>query len=39
MVGEVSPDNEYQSRKDKASGRPVRQRVDEITGKRQWKLP
>ncbi|HEV7976363.1 hypothetical protein [Amycolatopsis sp.] len=36
MVGEVSPDNEYQSREDKAAGRPVRQRVDEVTGKRQW---
>ena len=38
MVGEVSPDNEYQSREDKASGRPVRQRVDEATSKRQWKV-
>ncbi|WP_410589733.1 hypothetical protein [Amycolatopsis sp. lyj-23] len=38
MVGEVSPDNEYQSREDKAAGRPVRQRVDEVTGKRQWKF-
>lgn len=38
MVGEVSPDNEYQSREDKASGRPVRQRVDESTGKLQWKV-
>jgi hypothetical protein len=37
MVGEVSPDNEYQSREDRASGRPVRQRIDESTGKRQWK--
>jgi hypothetical protein len=37
LVGEVSPDNEYQSREDKAAGRPARQRVDEITGKRQWK--
>lgn len=37
LVGEVSPDNEYQSREDKAAGRPTRQRVDEITGKRQWK--
>ncbi|UOZ07499.1 hypothetical protein [Amycolatopsis sp. WQ 127309] len=36
LVGEVSPDNEYQSREDKAAGRPVRQRVDELTGKRQW---
>lgn len=38
MVGEVSPDTEYQTREEKASGRPVRQRVDEATGKRQWKV-
>jgi hypothetical protein len=38
MVGEVSPDNEYQSREDRAAGRTARQRVDEITGKRQWKV-
>lgn len=38
MVGEVSPDNEYQSREDRASGRPARLRVDEVTGKRQWKV-
>ncbi|SEO56660.1 hypothetical protein SAMN04489732_101455 [Amycolatopsis saalfeldensis] len=37
MVGEVVPDNEFQSREDRAAGRPVRQRVDEVTGKRQWK--
>lgn len=37
LMGEVGPDNEYQSREDRASGRPVRQRVDELTGKRQWK--
>ncbi|RSN37855.1 hypothetical protein DL990_02190 [Amycolatopsis sp. WAC 01416] len=37
MVGEVAPDNEYQSREDRSAGRPVRQRVDEVTGKRQWK--
>jgi hypothetical protein len=37
MVGEVSPDNEYQSREDRAAGRPTRQRIDEVTGKRQWK--
>ncbi|MET8848131.1 hypothetical protein [Amycolatopsis sp. NPDC004625] len=37
MVGEVSPDNEYQSREDRAVNRPARQRVDEVTGKRQWK--
>ncbi|QWF80675.1 hypothetical protein [Amycolatopsis sp. CA-230715] len=37
LVGEVAPDTEYQSKEDRASGRPVRQRVDELTGKRQWK--
>jgi hypothetical protein len=37
LMGEVAPDNEYQSREDRAAGRPVRQRVDEATGKRQWK--
>ncbi|MFF0148608.1 hypothetical protein ATK36_6331 [Amycolatopsis sulphurea] len=38
MVGEVSPDTEYQSREDRAAGRATRQRVDEISGKRQWKV-
>jgi hypothetical protein len=38
MVGDVAPDNEYQSREDRAAGRPARQRVDEVTGKRQWKV-
>jgi hypothetical protein len=37
LVGEIAPDNEYQTREDKAAGRPVRQRIDDITGKRQWK--
>ena len=37
LVGDVAPDTEYQTREDKASGRPVRQRIDEVTGKRQWK--
>ncbi|MFD2466009.1 hypothetical protein [Amycolatopsis silviterrae] len=37
MVGEVIPDNEFQSREDRAAGRPVRQRIDETTGKRQWR--
>jgi hypothetical protein len=37
LMGEVAPDNEYQSREERATGRPVRQRVDELTGKRQWK--
>ncbi|MFK0244427.1 hypothetical protein ACIQUM_07000 [Amycolatopsis azurea] len=31
MVGEVSPDNEYQPREDRSA---ARQRVDEVTGKR-----
>jgi hypothetical protein len=38
MVGEVMPDTEYQTREERAAGRPVRQRVDEATGKRQWKV-
>lgn len=37
LMGEVAPDTEYQSREDRASGRPVRQRVDELTGRLQWK--
>jgi hypothetical protein len=37
LIGEVAPDTEYQSQEDRAKGRPVRQRVDELTGKRQWK--
>jgi hypothetical protein len=37
LMGDVAPDNEYQTREDRAAGRPVRQRVDEVTGKRQWK--
>ncbi|WP_436492165.1 hypothetical protein [Actinokineospora sp. HUAS TT18] len=37
LVGEVAPDNEFQSREDRAGGRPVRQRLDEVTGLRQWK--
>ena len=37
LVGEIAPDNEYQSREDRAAGRPVRQKIDELTGKRQWK--
>jgi len=36
-MGEVAPDTEYQSREDRAAGRPVRQKVDELLGKRQWK--
>jgi transposase InsO family protein len=37
LVGEVTPDNEYQTREDKAAGRPVRQETDPVTGQRQWK--
>jgi hypothetical protein len=37
MIGEVTADTEYQSREDRTAGRPTRQRVDEVTGKRQWK--
>jgi hypothetical protein len=37
LIGDVAPDNEYQTREDKASGRPVRQKLDEVTGTRQWK--
>jgi hypothetical protein len=37
LIGDVTPDNEYQTREDKAAGRPVRQKADDITGKRQWK--
>src|ERR1044072_2377638 len=37
LVGEVAPDTEYQSREGRAAGRPVRQKIDETTGKRQWK--
>jgi hypothetical protein len=37
MIGDAAPDNEYQTREDKAAGRPLRQKLDEVTGKRQWK--
>jgi hypothetical protein len=37
LVGEIAPDNEYQTREDRAAGRPVRQKIDQVTGKRQWK--
>src|SRR5262249_28978567 len=37
LIGDVTPDNEYQTREDKAAGRPVRQRIDDVTGTRQWK--
>ncbi|GGP39351.1 hypothetical protein [Saccharothrix coeruleofusca] len=38
MVGEVAPDMEYLSAEDKARGKQPKQRVDETTGKRQWKV-
>ncbi|MEU4800731.1 hypothetical protein [Actinosynnema sp. NPDC023587] len=38
MVGEVAPDMEYMSAEDKGRGRQAKQRVDERTGKRQWKV-
>jgi hypothetical protein len=37
LIGDVAPDNEYQTREEKAAGRPVRQKLDEVTGTRQWK--
>lgn len=39
LIGDVAPDNEYQTREDKAAGRPVRQKIDQVTGKRHWKPP
>jgi hypothetical protein len=37
LIGDIAPDNEYQTREDKAAGRPVRQKIDDVTGQRQWK--
>ncbi|MGH8348671.1 MAG: hypothetical protein ACRES5_19200 [Pseudomonas sp.] len=37
LIGDVAPDNEYQTREDKAAGQPVRQKIEQVTGKRQWK--
>ena len=37
LVGEVTSDNEYQTREDKAASRPVRQKIDQLTGQRQGK--
>ncbi|MDT5259521.1 MAG: hypothetical protein QOD10_4601, partial [Mycobacterium sp.] len=37
LIGDVAPDNEYQTREERAGGRPVRQKIDEVTGQRQWK--
>ena len=33
LVGEITPVTEYQSQEDKARNRPVRPRVDEVTGR------
>lgn len=38
MVGEVRPDTEFQSQEDRSRNRAVRQHIDEVTGKRQWKV-
>ncbi|GAA0254732.1 hypothetical protein GCM10010492_64420 [Saccharothrix mutabilis subsp. mutabilis] len=38
MVGEVAPDMEYLSAEDRGRGKQAKQRVDERTGKRQWKV-
>jgi len=38
MVGVVAPDMEYLSQEDKARGRQPKQKVDEQTGKRLWKV-
>ncbi|MEV6711895.1 hypothetical protein AB0M48_07575 [Lentzea sp. NPDC051208] len=38
MVGVVAPDMEYMSNEDKARGKQVKQKVDERSGKRQWKV-
>lgn len=37
LIGDVAPDNEYQTCDDKAADRPVRQKIDNDTGKKQWK--
>jgi hypothetical protein len=37
LIDGVTPDNEYQTREDKAGGRPVRQKLDQVTGQRPWK--
>ncbi|TWP51558.1 hypothetical protein FKR81_15300 [Lentzea tibetensis] len=38
MVGEVAPDMEYMSQEDKARGKQAKQKIDERSGKRQWKV-
>jgi hypothetical protein len=37
LIGDAAPDNEHQTREDKAAGRPLHQKLDQVTGKRQWK--
>jgi hypothetical protein len=37
LIGDIAPDNEYRTREDKATSRPVRQKIDQMTGQRQWK--
>ncbi len=37
LIGDVAPGNEYQTREDKAAARPLRQKLDQVAGKRQWK--
>jgi hypothetical protein len=37
LMGEIEPDNEYQSAEDRGRNRPVVQRKDERTGKLVWK--
>ena len=38
LIDDVTPDNEYQTREDKAAGRSVRQKIDPVTDQRQWKV-
>lgn len=37
LASQVGPDLEYQSRAERAADRSARQKVDEVTGKQQWK--
>ena len=39
LIGEVSTDNEYQRREDKAAGRPACQKIDPVMGQRSGKPP
>jgi hypothetical protein len=38
LIGDAAPDNEHQTREDKAADRPLSQKLDQVTGKRQWKV-